>query len=155
MSYRKMTVGSVYMPPKPNGFSMIEMLIALLIIAVGLLGMAGLQAYSLKNNTSAYFRSQATILAYQLVDAMRANRLGVLNGDYSAIKVGTPVSGSSRAALDGIAWKTQLRELLPSGDGGVANCAAGSSPLVCTVIVEWDDTRGVGSAQRIAVSTLL
>ncbi|MCX7101946.1 MAG: type IV pilus modification protein PilV, partial [Methylobacter sp.] len=58
------------------GFTLIEVLIAMLVLAVGLLGLAGLQATSLKSNQSAYNRSQATQLAYDLADRMRANVAG-------------------------------------------------------------------------------
>ncbi len=56
-----------------KGFTLIEVLIAMLILAIGLLGLAGLQATSLRNNMSAYNRSQATLLAYDMADRMRAN----------------------------------------------------------------------------------
>ena len=58
---------------KNTGFTLIEVLIAMLVLAVGLLGLAGLQATSLKNNQSAYNRSQATQLAYDIADRMRSN----------------------------------------------------------------------------------
>jgi type IV pilus assembly protein PilV len=56
---------------KNTGFTLIEVLIAMLVLAGGLLGLAGLQAASLSNGQSAYNRSQATQLAYQLADNMR------------------------------------------------------------------------------------
>ena len=62
---------------KKTGFTLIEVLIAMLVLAVGLLGLAGLQATSLSNSQSAYNRSQATQLAYELADNMRANIPGV------------------------------------------------------------------------------
>jgi len=58
---------------KNTGFTLIEVLIAMLVLAVGLLGLAGLQATSLKNNQSAYNRSQATQLAYDMTDRIRSN----------------------------------------------------------------------------------
>src|SRR5664280_455779 len=58
---------------KNSGFTLLEVLIAMLVLAVGLLGLAGLQATSLRNNQSAYNRSQATQLAYDLADRMRNN----------------------------------------------------------------------------------
>jgi type IV pilus assembly protein PilV len=58
---------------KISGFTLIEVLIAMLILSVGLLGLAGFQASSARNNTSAYNRSQATQLAYDLADRIRAN----------------------------------------------------------------------------------
>lgn len=63
---------------KNTGFTLIEVLIAMLVLAVGLLGLAGLQATSIGNNQSAYNRSQATQLAYDLADRMRANVAGVV-----------------------------------------------------------------------------
>ena len=58
---------------KTQGFTLIEVLISMMILAVGLLGLAALQATGLRNNLSAYNRSQATQLAYDLADRMRAN----------------------------------------------------------------------------------
>jgi len=58
---------------KNTGFTLIEVLIAMLVLAVGLLGLAGLQATSLKNNQSAYNRSQATQFAYDMADRIRSN----------------------------------------------------------------------------------
>jgi len=58
---------------KNTGFTLIEVLIAMLVLAFGLLGLAGLQATSLKNNQSAYNRSQATQLAYDMADRIRSN----------------------------------------------------------------------------------
>ena len=58
---------------RQSGFSLIEVLISIVIASIGLLGLAGMQATGLKNNHSAYQRSQATVLAYDLADRMRAN----------------------------------------------------------------------------------
>lgn len=58
---------------KHTGFTLVEVLIAMIVLAVGLLGLAGLQATSLKNNQSAYNRIKATQLAYDIADRMRAN----------------------------------------------------------------------------------
>jgi type IV pilus assembly protein PilV len=57
-----------------RGFTLLEVLVAVLVLSIGLLGLAGLQAASLRNNHSGYLRSQATILAYDYIDRMRANR---------------------------------------------------------------------------------
>jgi type IV pilus assembly protein PilV len=145
-----------------SGFTLIEMLIALLIVTIGLLGMAGLQAYSLKNNVSAYHRSQANNRVYEILDLMRANRPAALAGAYD-IEFGDPApDGASRAEIDVAHWRNALRAGeadalsnpagLPLGDGAI-RCA--TTPPVCTIIVEWDDTRGsaAGSRQQIAIST--
>ena len=56
-----------------SGFTLIEVLIAMLVLAVGLLGLAGMQATGIRNNLSAYNRSLATQLAYDMADRMRSN----------------------------------------------------------------------------------
>ncbi len=56
-----------------TGYSLIEVLIAIVVTSIGLLGLAAMQATGLRNNHSAYQRSQATVLAYDIADRMRAN----------------------------------------------------------------------------------
>jgi type IV pilus assembly protein PilV len=61
---------------RQTGFTLIEVLIAVLILGIGLLGLAGLQVNSMRNNHQAYLRSQATLLAQEMIDRMRTNRAG-------------------------------------------------------------------------------
>jgi type IV pilus assembly protein PilV len=133
------------------GFSLIEVLISLVILAVGLLGIAGLQAFGLKNNHSSYMRTQATFQIAAIFDRMRANRTQALNNAYD-IALGASPSGSQLADQDLIAWKNELAVMFPSGDGAVA-CNAG----VCTVTVQWADLQDDGSRadrQFVMVSQL-
>ena len=58
---------------RESGFSLIEVLVALLVLSIGLLGLAALQAQGLRFNHDAYVRTQATNLAYDIVDRMRVN----------------------------------------------------------------------------------
>lgn len=64
------------------GLSLIEVMVAVLVLAIGLLGIAGLQAAALANNLAAYQYSQALTMAQALIERMRANRQGVLEGHY-------------------------------------------------------------------------
>lgn len=64
-----------------HGFSLIEVLVALLVLSIGLLGLAALQTTSLQYNTGSYFRTQATFLAYDIIDRMRANIAAVVDND--------------------------------------------------------------------------
>lgn len=123
-----------------RGFSMIEVLVTVLILAIGLLGLAGLQSTGLRQNHSAYLRSQATILAYDIVDRMRANRTAALDGEYTMGFGNTP-TGSSMAAQDKIAWKGNLLAMLPAGDGEIIR-----NGTRFTISIQWDDRRGEGSA---------
>ena len=115
------------------GFTLIEVLIAVLLLSIGLLGLAGLQMASLKNNGSAMNRSQATWIAYDVLDRMRANRTAALNGDYDIALGATAPSGSSRTDVDLQAWKNELSSL-PGGDGAVK-----TSSNTVTVLVRWSD----------------
>ena len=74
--------------PTPNtrhrhrGFTLIEALVALVVLSIGLLGVAALQLASLQANYGASQRTQATFLAQDIVDRMRANRDAAVAGDY-------------------------------------------------------------------------
>ena len=66
-----------------SGSSLIEILVTLVILAIGILGVFALQTSSLKSNQNSYLRTQATILSYDIVERIRANREGVNNLDYN------------------------------------------------------------------------
>src|ERR1700736_6078033 len=66
-----------------GGFTLVEVLVSLVILSIGLLGMAKLMLFSSRSNDSAYLRSQATALAYEILDYMRANRQQALAGTYT------------------------------------------------------------------------
>lgn len=64
------------------GFTLLEVLVATLILSIGLLGLAGLQFSALRSNTQSYERSQAVALAYEIVDRMRANHVAANDGHF-------------------------------------------------------------------------
>lgn len=68
-------------PLRHRGFSLIEVLVALLVLSIGLLGLAALQTVSLQYNTGSYYRTQAAFLAYDIIDRMRVNSVAVANSD--------------------------------------------------------------------------
>ena len=79
-----MIAGIASMPnraPMQRGFSLVEVMVALLVLSIGLLGLAALQTTSLQFNTGSYHRTQATFLAYDIIDRMRANIDAVANSD--------------------------------------------------------------------------
>lgn len=131
---------------RQQGFSLLEVLIAAFVLAIGLLGVAGLQLTSMQNGHSAFLRSQATLLAYTIVDEIRANRDKA--GDY-AIALGDNASESSGlAATDVNAWLANLAAELPAGLGSVVV----NSPRV-TVTVQWADKGTQAGTQTITVTT--
>lgn len=125
---------------KEAGATLIEVLIAMLVLAIGLLGLAGLQATSIQSNHSAYYRSQATLLAGDLADRMRANRLEALTNayltDFPTSSSTNTVTGTT-AEKDVAEWLNQLALTLPEGTGKVEK-----NGTLITISVRWNDSRG-------------
>lgn len=138
--------------PSIRGFTLLEVLVAMVVLSVGLLGLAGLMASSLKNSHSAYMRTQATWLAYDALDRMRANRQVALASGYN-LALGAAPGGSGLAATDLSEWDTALTNTLTEGDGSIAVGAGG----VVSIIVQWNDTRGTGggATEQFRVDTQL
>ncbi len=131
-------------PSSPQrGATLIEVLVAMLILSVGLLGLAGMQMTALKSNQSAYYRSQATVLAYDIIDRMRANRTEALNGVYDiALQNQTCdpdiAPNGTLAKRDVAEWLNSLSCLLSAdAQGSVVR-----NDRVFTVSIEWNDNRG-------------
>ena len=143
-----------------HGFTLLEFLITLLIVSFGVLGIAGIIANSMKNNQSSYSRSQAVVLAGDIIDRMRANRLSADGGPASPftspynVAIGASPSGGGIPQSDLTDWRTALAADLPSGTGAVA---VDPNTKKVTVVVQWDDSRGAGggSAEQITVETRL
>ncbi len=133
-----------------KGFTLFEILVTLIVLSIGLLGLAHLQSRGMEGNHRAYLRSQASLLAYDMVDRMRANMWAVGNGSYDSITakpangVATCTDGTAggctpaeMATNDAFEWYGALTTALPSGFGTVV---AGAGNLF-TVTVMWDDDR--------------
>jgi type IV pilus assembly protein PilV len=124
-----------------GGFSLIEVLVALVVLSVGLLGLAALQSTAAQFNAGAYTRSQATILAYDMADRIRANRAAALAGDYTSAYGALPTCNDAVAGTvaqqDLAAWRRSLACSLPSGNGAVAVDLA---TRVLTISVRWDES---------------
>lgn len=128
-------------PKSVRGVSLIEVLVTVAVLSIGLLGLAGLQANGTKFNHSAYLRSQATIMAYDIADRMRANRAAALAGTYNiAIGAAAP-AGASIPATDLQNWKAILAARFPVGDGRVQSLPNN----VFEIEVRWDDGRLVNA----------
>lgn len=81
-----------------KGFTLIEVLVALVVMSIGLLGLAALQLQGMKYNSDAYFRTQATTLAYDMIDRMRANATAARSGLYAATAAPTSATNCETSA---------------------------------------------------------
>jgi type IV pilus assembly protein PilV len=122
-----------------GGFTLLEILVALIILSVGLLGLAGLQASGLRSNHSGYLRSQATLLAYEMTDRMRANRSTALAENYDLLFSGSTPTGTTIQDIDRAEWRSALNSSLPSGSGQIDCTSTG----LCTIDVRWIDNRTI------------
>jgi type IV pilus assembly protein PilV len=129
---------------RQRGFTLIEVLIAVIVLAIGFLGMASLQVTATRLNQRAHQRSQATLLAEDLLDRMRANRDAALAAPSAyALALATPDTCAETsltgtlAERDLRAWRVSLACHLPQGTGSVTLAGA-----TATIRVQWDDSRG-------------
>lgn len=141
---------------KQSGFTLLEILVAMLVLAIGLLGLAGLMTSSMRNNLSASHRTQATWVAYDIIDRMRANRASAVIGGYDtplgagATCFPATTIGTATPVFDIAAWKNQLACALPAGDGSIT---VNTNTRVATVLVQWDDSRGLQDSANQTVKT--
>jgi type IV pilus assembly protein PilV len=140
-------------PLQRNGFTLLEVLIALLVLSIGLLGIGKLMMLSARANDSAYMRSQATALGYTMLDAMRANRQAAISTGYDTAvvapalqgcTVASPCNSGQQAQNDTFLWNQSLGTELPGGTGAVVTALApdvltGANNVTATVTVTWVD----------------
>ena len=142
------------------GFTLLEVLVALFVLSLGLLGLAALQITSLSFNTDAYMRTQATVLVYDIIDKMKTNPTGVASGEYDVASVSiadTKVStydscagstckcDSSTAAcnvanlalFDLGTWYKKMEEVLPDSKTNRALIIRDATTNVVTITISW------------------
>ena len=126
---------------RQHGFTLLEVMIAVFILAVGLLGLAQLQITAMKFAQTAELRSQATLLAGDILDSIRANQADAHAGHYAiSLNDASPSTASSVAQADIAAWRTNLANVLPAGNGQI-NCDT-FDPLIefrCDITIVWCD----------------
>ena len=145
-----------------TGFTLLEVLIAMLLLAIGLLGLAALQTTNIRNNLAAYNHGQATQLLYDMSDRMRANttqhpwdatnitvvslyNIANSNNHGTYTTACTTATGCTRAQLavnDLIEWDNTIAATLPMGRGSIT---PSSNPVtdstIFTLTITWDDDR--------------
>lgn len=132
------------------GIGLIEILIAIVILAFGLLGIAAMQASTLRNSESSMERGAAVMQTYTMLDRMRANVATARIGGYDIIKTcDPPDAGATLVANDLHDWIVGLHSALGPTSCGTITCGS----LDCAVTVQWDDSRGNGGSNSQALVT--
>jgi len=162
-----------------SGFSLIEVLIALIIVSVGFLATARMQIEGLRGSQGAYFNSQANFMVREMTDRMRANPEGIREGHYDALVTSQAAANSLPACISsetvctpgeiadadlaflsrylhpsGSGSASDFVSLLPSGDTVTAagNVTADGATGVFTVSVSWSERiEGIEETQTMSV----
>ncbi|KTD08989.1 pre-pilin leader sequence (pilV) [Legionella gratiana] len=146
-----------YLSIQQKGFSLIEGLVAFMILAVGMLGIASMLILSSKANNSSYAKQQAVQSVYNIFDKIRANYQAAINGNYNISNINSmgapilppqpgtmcnqsPCSNTQLAAYDTWYWLTYDVSKLPNGSGSITSTPGASGNTIITVTVQWDDS---------------
>jgi len=144
---------------------MIEVLISMLILAVGILGASALQLTSFNANTSALYRSQAIFLANDIIDRMRMDPATARGTTFNEVDTSTvPTSGSSCATSDGcsksaiaaqsvIEWADYFRgnsPLLPNGTGTITRVSGN----IFRISISWNETDKLSQSTQTSSYTV-
>ncbi|WP_148169613.1 type IV pilus modification protein PilV [Pseudomonas chlororaphis] len=121
------------------GMTLIEVLVAVLILGVGLLGAAAVQLNALRYTDSALMTSQASFIAYDMLDRIRANS----GADYT---VAAPAAGNFAVVRDQDLY--DFAHNIESFGGPTAEGHIGLKQGVFTISITWDDSRAERSAQK-------
>lgn len=137
-------------PHRESGATLIEVLIAVLILAVGLLGVAAIQAVALRNSQASSERTQAVIQSYSILDAMRSNLSAARAGAYNIPKTCTVPAGGSRVQSDLNFWVQSLHDTIGESACGSVSCGTGD---ICSVTVYWNEARATAGLAGMNIET--
>jgi len=145
-----------------KGTSLIEVLVTVVILAISLIGIAGLQIFGVRQNHSAYLRSQSTILASDILDRMRANRLQAATTSAYLLNFGdvVPSPGTDCSAVtqscaplqiaqyDMGQWTSAVAGVMPDGE---AKIEVQDLPdrRIYSISLKWRDRRDTNNNQEI------
>lgn len=142
---------------RQTGFTLLEVLVAVVIISLGMLGVAALLVTVQKAETSSYIQQQAVQTAYDMLDRMRANLSGVQAGYYNGSYSGTSTastncnasvcSSQQLADYDTSQWTSDI-DALPQGAGTVASAVSSNGNVNVTVTVSWSDSPAQSAIEK-------
>lgn len=138
---------------RQRGMTLIEILVAVVVLSVGLLGLAGLQIKGIQVNQGSAYRWQASMLAEDIADRIRADKTGASNGDYKV--TGGAASGTGSPATQSAVtdWLARVKTL-PGGTADIpAPVLTAGTVNQVTITVGWTDARAqVGSGVAAAAT---
>lgn len=153
---------------------MLEVLIAVLVFSLGMIGLAGLLIFAISSNHVAYLRTQATFLAHNMANRMTANPAGVWANNYNITSILAPGAGITMTCATGCSpadlatrdiqvWSQQLNTFLPNAKGAI-NCSAANLTYqptaaqianrppyggTCQMVLQWNEaTSGNDASQK-------
>lgn len=139
-----------------NGFSLMELLVAVVVMSIGLLGIAGMQTFGLRSVYNSNLLNVATSQATDLADRMRSNMTGVEDGGYDGIDGSETdpscmpgCAGTNLAQYDAYIWTQANKALLhDNGTGSVTNSVTNNGDGTFTITISWKEF--AGSEEEIA-----
>lgn len=140
------------------GFTLLEILVSLMLIAIGVLGTAGLQALALKMNQGGQLRSQAVVLGIDLIERIEANNVAAIAGSYAPATYPTSYttdcstafcSPADLATYDLVNFKLRVLDQLPNA--AITISMAGTGPVTYSVRIDWVER--ISKAKDTAVDT--
>ncbi len=135
---------------KTNGFSLLETMIALTVLAIGLLGQARTQMDTITTNQSSYYKLQAAYLANEIVDRLRLNPVGVSAGDYNdASTAMVYVDNNCKTSSNGCSvtevsqvdlyeWMDHVRASIPNGSATLVRQTEFTEQAVFVITINWN-----------------
>lgn len=132
-----------------RGVGIVEIMVAVLVLSIGLLSLAGLQMRTLRNNESSLERGVAVFEIHAIADAMRADRTNAIANLYNLALTDAAPTGSTFRDRALAAWRSNLTSSLGAGATGSVAC----NGAACTIVVQWDDSRVNGGSATYNVTT--
>jgi type IV pilus assembly protein PilV len=143
-----------HMRQTQSGFTLVEAMVSLVVLSVGMIGIAALYAQGLGAGRTAIYRTQAVNLVGDIADRIRSNRRGQIayaggaanNGCDPQTGGGVDCAPAQMAAHDLFVWNQQVQQLLPNGQWQI-QFNPGTLPPSFTILVTWDEV-GQGQVQH-------
>jgi type IV pilus assembly protein PilV len=136
--------------PGQRGFSMVEVLVAAVVLSIGMLGLAGLQMRTLRNNQSSLERAVAVVETHAIADALRSDRVNASNGAFNIALGAADPAGTTFAAIVVAGWRANLRAELGDNATGAVDCNGN----LCQITVRWEEhSTAAGAGGTLSVQT--